>query len=229
VLRETLALKLLSVQGFLKAYAAAGAPGEAPSFAYAKSIAEAPSYKATQTRHVALYSLALGLYYQAQYPECEKTLKSFIFDFRKFPFQPFYIDCFTLLSLVQFAKKRFYLSIFYGKQALALAEEHKIVDHYSMIYSNLAAPYRELGASSKALQCINSALTYVQDSSEPSIELGLTYNKSALLLTLGEYQASRDALSEVERLGQQHPEQQSLFEYLPLAKAEIALSLGGRK
>jgi hypothetical protein len=48
--------------------------------------------------------------------------------------------------LVQFAKKRFYLSIFYGKQALALAEEHKLVDHYSMIYSNLAAPYRELGA-----------------------------------------------------------------------------------
>jgi diguanylate cyclase (GGDEF)-like protein len=215
----------LSVKGFLKEYAAAGAPGDEASFAYAKKIASLSTLKATQTHHAALYCVAVGQFYQAQYPECEKTLKSFIFDFRKFPFEPFYVDSFSLLSLVQFAKKRFYLSIFYGKQALALAEEHKLVDHYSMIYSNLAAPYRELGTYSKALQCIEASLTDVKFSSEPSIELGLTYNKAALLLNLGQYQASREALAEMERLGKAHPDQASFFEYLPLAKAEIAICL----
>lgn len=67
----------------------------------------------------------MRLYDLARYDESEAMIKSFAFDYERYPFHPFYVDCFDLLGAIQQAKKRVHLAVFYGQLAVSLAEEKR--------------------------------------------------------------------------------------------------------
>lgn len=194
-------------------------------YRFAKEVSEDILLKNPQTRQAALFFLAVSLFESAHYDEAESIVKGFIFDFEQYPFYPFYVDSFMLLSLVQFYKKRYYLAIFYGEQALSLAEEKKCVDLYSQIYSNLALPYQELKDYQKCLDHLDQALRYAQFSSTPDIQLALLYNRSSPLLALGRAEESRAELDKVEALAKASPTRPLCLDFLPFCRAEIALAL----
>jgi diguanylate cyclase (GGDEF)-like protein len=197
--------------------------GEASPFA--KEIAESPATKNPQTKQAALLDCAVSLFYGARYDEAEKLVKGFIFDYQKYHFRPFYVDCFELLALVQLSKKRIHLAIFYAQQALELALEKKCSDKLLAIYSNLAAPYHELKDYPKCLDCLDKALAAADKNEDPSNLVSVIYNRSETLLCLGRYEESREAILQVEAMAKQLPVPPFMLGILPLCKAEIALAL----
>jgi diguanylate cyclase (GGDEF)-like protein len=200
-----------------------GAPEEA--FRYAKTVGEEKSIKNPQTRQNALYEYSIGLFYSARYDEAERTLKSFVFDYRKYPFLPFYVDCFDVLALIEFYQKRYHLSIFYAQQALALAEEKKFLRRLSAIYSNLAAPYHELQQNETCLVYLDKALLHAEESDDPTVKVSILFNRSEILLSLGRYEEARDAILEVEKRAPESSLPPLFMDFLPLCKAEIAMAL----
>lgn len=215
----------LTPEGFQKEFNRLSAVNPQEGYRYAKTVLARKRIKNPQTRQLAAYYEAMDLFYQARYPEAEALLKTFLFSYEKYPFKPFYVDCFIILAALMFFKKRYYLSIFFGQQALALAEEKKLPDRYSTIYSNLAAPYREIKDYDRCLLCLNRALNYVGDEADPALKASLIYNQAAILLTMGRYLESRERLEALEALIAPLPVKPPFLNFLPLCKAEVALSL----
>lgn len=196
-----------------------------PEKAFAFALENGKTFKNPQTRQAALYFAAVGLFSQARYEKAEALLKSFIFVYQKYPFEPFYINCFDLLGLIEFYKQRFRIAIFYLEQALALELEKKRTDRLASIYSNLSAPYNALKENEKCLEYLDKALSYVDENGDPEIKTTLTYNRSAALVSLGRYQEAKAAVEEVERLAKDLPVFPILADILPICKAEISLSM----
>jgi len=192
---------------------------------FAKNVAEDPAIKNPQTRQIALYSYSVTLFYSTRFDEAEKIIKSFIFTYANYPFLPFYIDCFVLLSLLAYYKKRYHLSVFYAQQALSLSEAKKCRTHYTAIYGNMAAPYRELQENDKCLDCLDKAIAYCSESNDPSARYAILYNRASVLAALGRYEEARDAILEAEQQSKDIPTPPIFSAYFPLSKAEIALAL----
>jgi diguanylate cyclase (GGDEF)-like protein len=138
---------------------------------------------------------------------------------------PLYIDCFGLLGTIQFYKKRYHLSVYYGQQALSLAEEKKCVERYSEIYSNLSAPYHELKEDERCLLYLDKALAYVDKSSNPPSKLSILYHRSGTLASLGLYPEAKEAMLEVKKMAKEVPVPPFFEDFLPLCEGEIDLAL----
>jgi tetratricopeptide (TPR) repeat protein len=215
----------LTSEDFQKEFARLYASSMQEASAYADSVSKDKSLENPQTRQTALYSASLILFYSAHYDEIEANLKSFVFDYEKFPFRPLFIDCFNLLGVVEFSKKRFHLAIFYIQQALALAEEKKCVGRYSTLYSCLAAPYHEINQNEKCLEYLDESLRYLPQSEDGQGKTFICYNRSEALLSLGRYPEAKASLEEVKKLIPNAAVPAVFLSYLPLCEAEIALSL----
>jgi diguanylate cyclase (GGDEF)-like protein len=217
--------RTMSPEQFREEFARKNETSPAEASAFAQAVGEDKSLRNVSTRHTALFSWAAALAYGARYAEAEKIIKSFIFDYEKYPFLPLYIDCFGLLGTIQFYKKRFHLSVYYDQQALSLAEEKKAVERYSELYSNLSAPYHELKEDERCLLYLDKALAYVEKSSNPSSKLSILYNRSGTLASLGRYGEAKEAIREVEELAKTLPTPPFFGDFLPLCEAEIDLAL----
>jgi diguanylate cyclase (GGDEF)-like protein len=217
--------KVLSVNEFQAEYAKRKEQSEEAGSAYLQQMSRKKGKDYAQIRQCALFEEALALFYLAHYEEGETLLKSFVFDYPKYPFDPFYIDSFTVLSLIQLQKKRFHLAIFYAQQSLSLAEEKRCTDRFSAIYSNLAAPYHELQENERCLSYLDQALRYVDFSHDPLSKMSILYNRSEILLSLGRYEESRAMIEAVEAEAKKQDAPDFVLLLLPLCKAEIALAL----
>jgi tetratricopeptide (TPR) repeat protein len=167
--------------------------------------------------------MPMRLYDLARYDESEAMIKSFAFDYERYPFHPFYVDCFDLLGAIQQAKKRVHLAVFYGQLAVSLAEEKKAFDRLPAAYGNLSLPYQDLKEYAACLECLDKALLYTKD---PEIILSLIYNKASVLMGLGRLEEARKAIDEVERMAKALPQAPLCLEFLPFCKAEIDLAMG---
>ena len=198
---------------------------DAEAALFAKSVGDNQAIKNPQTRQIALYSYSVSLFYSTRFDEAEKIIKSFIFTYMNYPFMPFYIDCFVLLSLLAYYKKRYHLSLFYAQQALSLSEMKKCRDRYTAVYGNMAAPYRDLQENDKCLECLDQAIAYCQYSSDPSARYAILYNRALVLAALNRYEEARAAILEAEKESQDKPTPPIFAAYFPLSKAEISLAL----
>jgi diguanylate cyclase (GGDEF)-like protein len=217
--------KVLTLTEFQNEYCKRRDEGDEGLSAFLEKMSQKKGKDYAQIRQCAQLYQALSLFYLARYEEGETLIKNFVFDYQNYPFDPFYIDAFDLLSLIQFQKKRFHLAIFYAQQALSLAEEKKCTDHFSAIYSNLAAPYHELQENERCLSYLDEALRYVDFARDPLAKMSVLYNRSELLLSLGRYEESRAMIEAVEAETKKHQAPEFLLTLLPLCKAEIALAL----
>jgi diguanylate cyclase (GGDEF)-like protein len=215
----------MSVEEFLAEFARQSQTSESQAYAYAKEIGESKTLLSPQTRQCALCRYAIGLFYNARYEEAEKILKSFAFDYEKYPFKSFYVDALSVLGLIQYYKQRYHLSIFYAGQAVSLAQEKKCSDRLAGLYSNLAAPYRELGENARSLAYLDRSLQYASASLEPSVKASLLYNRTGILMSLERYGEARETILQVEEMAKALPIAPIFVEFLPLSKAEIALAL----
>jgi diguanylate cyclase (GGDEF)-like protein len=217
--------KTTSVEEFLEEFARRSRQSQQEAFAFAEAIGQGKIVAPPQTRQCALCRYAISLFYGARYDEAEAILKTFAFDYERYPFKPFYVDALSALGLIQYYKQRYHLSIFYSGQALALAKEKKCTDRLAGLYSNLAAPYRELQENDRALAYLDKSLEYASESLEPSVKATLLYNRAAILVSLERYPEAREAILQVDELTKKHPVMPIFSAFLPLSKAEIALAL----
>jgi diguanylate cyclase (GGDEF)-like protein len=204
-------------------------PQEAEAFT--DSVLADPKITDPSLIHCARNVKASFCFERLEYRKAEDLLNTFLFDYYKYPFYPFYISAFSLMGMIKSYEENNYIALFYFGQAERLSKKHRQMDELVIVYADISLPYIHIHDYQKGIVALKKAIALAKKSKNKAaspVWLGVSYyNLADMYKCLGQYKKAEELIAEAETyISPQLMATEPYKTYLLLAHTELDYYLG---